>query len=164
MVQWSKDDSRYARKLGEYSLRWPRSASDHLKPIVKIRTEVVYGPKVTEWQLSYDSGRADPLPVKFPLLLAQGAEGIAVGLSQDIAHNFNELLQASIAYLKKKILCFVDFQTGGIIDVQITTTACVAEKFVHGLKFRCGTRIPNHYRDSFQYNHVFTDQFYSESQ
>lgn len=88
----------------------------------KFALEVVYSPKVTDWQLSYDGRKNEPvhLPVKFPLLLAQGAEGIAVGLSTKILpHNFNELLQASIAYLKgKRFDLFPDFQTGGIIDVQ----------------------------------------------
>ena len=88
----------------------------------KFALEVVYSPKVTEWQLSYDGRKNEPvqLPVKFPLLLAQGAEGIAVGLSTKILpHNFNELLQASIAYLKgNKFTLYPDFQTGGIIDVQ----------------------------------------------
>ena len=88
----------------------------------KFALEVVFSPKVTEWQLSYDGRKNEPvhLPVKFPLLLAQGAEGIAVGLSTKILpHNFNELLQASIAYLKgKKFTLYPDFQTGGIIDVQ----------------------------------------------
>lgn len=88
----------------------------------KFALEVVYSPKVTTWQLSYDGRKKEPvhLPVKFPLLLAQGAEGIAVGLSTKILpHNFNELLQASIAYLKgKKFTLYPDFQTGGIIDIQ----------------------------------------------
>ena len=88
----------------------------------KFALEVVYSPKVTDWQLSYDGRKNEPvhLPVKFPLLLAQGAEGIAVGLSTKILpHNFNELLQASVAYLKgKKFHLYPDFQTGGIIDVQ----------------------------------------------
>ena len=88
----------------------------------KFALEVVFSPKVTEWQLSYDGRKKEPihLPVKFPLLLVQGAEGIAVGLSTKILpHNFNELLQASIQHLKgKKINIYPDFQTGGIIDVQ----------------------------------------------
>ena len=88
----------------------------------KFALEVVFSPKVTNWQLSYDGRKKEPvyLPVKFPLLLAQGAEGIAVGLSTKILpHNFNELIQASIAYLKgKKFILLPDFQTGGIIDVQ----------------------------------------------
>ena len=84
--------------------------------------EVVFSPKVTDWQLSYDGRKKEPvhLPVKFPLLLAQGAEGIAVGLSTKILpHNFLELLNASIRHLEgKKFKLFPDFQTGGIIDVQ----------------------------------------------
>ena len=88
----------------------------------KFALEVVFSPKVTDWQLSYDGRKKEPihLPVKFPLLLAQGAEGIAVGLSTKILpHNFIELLNASIQHLKgKKFSLFPDFQTGGIIDVQ----------------------------------------------
>ncbi len=88
----------------------------------KFALEVVFSPKVTDWQLSYDGRKKEPvhLPVKFPLLLAQGAEGIAVGLSTKILpHNFVELLNASIQHLKgKKFKLYPDFQTGGIIDVQ----------------------------------------------
>lgn len=88
----------------------------------KFALEVIFSPKITEWQLSYDGRKKEPihLPVKFPLLLAQGAEGIAVGLSTKILpHNFNELLEASIQHLKgKKFSLYPDFQTGGIIDVQ----------------------------------------------
>ena len=88
----------------------------------KFALEVVFSPKVTEWQLSYDGRKKEPihLPVKFPLLLAQGAEGIAVGLSTKILpHNFNDLLNASIRHLKgKKFSLYPDFQTGGIIDIQ----------------------------------------------
>ena len=88
----------------------------------KFALEVVFSPKVTDWQLSYDGRKKEPvnLPVKFPLLLAQGAEGIAVGLSTKILpHNFVELLNSSIHHLKgKKFKLYPDFQTGGIIDVQ----------------------------------------------
>ena len=88
----------------------------------KFALEVVFSPKVTQWQFSYDGRKKEPihLPMKFPLLLAQGAEGIAVGLSTKILpHNFSELLQASVSHLKgKKISLYPDFQTGGIIDVQ----------------------------------------------
>jgi len=88
----------------------------------KFALEVVFSPKVTEWQLSYDGRKKEPihLPVKFPLLLAQGAEGIAVGLSTKILpHNFNELLEASIQHLKgRRFELYPDFQTGGIVDVQ----------------------------------------------
>lgn len=83
--------------------------------------EVVFNPKTTEWQLSYDGRNKEPitLPVKFPLLLAMGVEGIAVGLSCKILpHNFNELIDASIAALRnKKVEIYPDFPTGGIIDV-----------------------------------------------
>jgi len=87
----------------------------------KFALEVVFNPKTTEWKLSYDGRNKEPvtLPVKFPLLLAQGVEGIAVGLSSKILpHNFNELLDASIAYLKgESFILYPDFQTGGYIDV-----------------------------------------------
>ena len=88
----------------------------------KFALEVVFSPKVTQWQLSYDGRKKEPvdLPVKFPLLLAQGPEGIAVGLSTKVLpHNFVELLNASILHLKgKKFKLYPDFQTGGIIDIQ----------------------------------------------
>ncbi|AMD84527.1 topoisomerase-4 subunit A [Capnocytophaga haemolytica] len=87
----------------------------------KFALDVVYSPKVTEWQASYDGRKKEPihLPVKFPLLLAQGTEGIAVGLSTKILpHNFVELIDASIAYLKgKPFELYPDFPTGGIMDV-----------------------------------------------
>ncbi|NLO71754.1 MAG: DNA gyrase/topoisomerase IV subunit A [Porphyromonadaceae bacterium] len=87
----------------------------------KFALETVFNPKTTEWKLSYDGRNKEPitLPIKFPLLLAQGVEGIAVGLNSKILpHNFNELLDASIAYLRgKDFELFPDFQTGGSIDV-----------------------------------------------
>ncbi|MBF6656269.1 DNA gyrase/topoisomerase IV subunit A [Flavobacterium columnare] len=87
----------------------------------KFALEVLYSPKITEWGLSYDGRRAEPinLPVKFPLLLAQGGEGIAVGLSTKILpHNFNELIDASIKILKgKSFTLYPDFPTAGIADV-----------------------------------------------
>lgn len=87
----------------------------------KFALDVVYNPKITEWQASYDGRRKEPinLPVMFPLLLAQGAEGIAVGLSTKILpHNFNELIEASIKHLKGKRFTIVpDFPTAGIADV-----------------------------------------------
>ena len=87
----------------------------------KFALDVVFNPKTTEWQASYDGRNQEPvtLPVKFPLLLAQGVEGIAVGLSSKILpHNFNELCDASIAYLRKEeFQLYPDFQTGGSIDV-----------------------------------------------
>lgn len=87
----------------------------------KFALDVVYNPKITDWQLSYDGRKREPinLPVMFPLLLAQGAEGIAVGLSTKILpHNFNELIDASIKHLQgKKFDLFPDFVTAGIADV-----------------------------------------------
>ena len=87
----------------------------------KFALETVFNPKTTLWQLSYDGRNKEPvtLPVKFPLLLAQGVEGIAVGLSSKILpHNFNELLDASIAYLRgEEFALYPDFQTGGSIDI-----------------------------------------------
>ena len=87
----------------------------------KFALAVVFNPKTTKWQASYDGRRKEPidLPVKFPLLLAQGAEGIAVGLSTKILpHNFNELIQASIKILKgQSFTIFPDFLTGGVADV-----------------------------------------------
>ncbi|WP_304347544.1 DNA gyrase/topoisomerase IV subunit A [Capnocytophaga leadbetteri] len=87
----------------------------------KFALDVVFSPKVTEWQSSYDGRKREPisLPVKFPLLLAQGTEGIAVGLSTKILpHNFIELIDASIAYLQgKPFELYPDFPTAGIMDV-----------------------------------------------
>ena len=87
----------------------------------KFALEVAFNAKTTEWQLSYDGRKNEPvtLPMKFPLLLAQGAEGIAVGLSTKILpHNFCEIIEAAIKHLRgKKFELFPDFQTGGMIDV-----------------------------------------------
>ena len=87
----------------------------------KFALEVLYSPKITDWGMSYDGRRAEPnnLPVKFPLLLAQGAEGIAVGLSTKVLpHNFIELIEASIKILKgKPFVLYPDFQTGGYADI-----------------------------------------------
>ncbi|MBF4463816.1 DNA gyrase/topoisomerase IV subunit A [Flavobacterium sp. LC2016-12] len=87
----------------------------------KFALEVLYSPKITDWGVSYDGRRAEPnnLPVKFPLLLAQGAEGIAVGLSTKVLpHNFNELIDASVKILKgKPFTLYPDFMTQGIADV-----------------------------------------------
>lgn len=86
----------------------------------KLALDVVFNPKTTEWMLSYDGRNQEPvtLPVKFPLLLAQGVEGIAVGLASKILpHNFVELLEASIAYLRgEEFVLYPDFPTGGMID------------------------------------------------
>ena len=87
----------------------------------KFALDVVFNPKTTEWQLSYDGRNKEPitLPAKFPLLLAQGAEGIAVGLSTKVLpHNFNELCDAAVSYLRgEDFQLFPDFPTGGSIDV-----------------------------------------------
>jgi len=87
----------------------------------KFALEVAFNPKTTDWQLSYDGRKNEPitLPMKFPLLLAQGAEGIAVGLATKILpHNFCEICQAAVKYLRgKKFELMPDFQTGGMIDI-----------------------------------------------
>jgi topoisomerase IV subunit A len=87
----------------------------------KFALDVAFNPKTTNWQLSYDGRKNEPLalPMKFPLLLAQGAEGIAVGLSTKVLpHNFCELLEACIKYLKNKSFeLYPDFSTGGYIDI-----------------------------------------------
>jgi topoisomerase IV subunit A len=87
----------------------------------KFALDTVFNPKTTEWKASYDGRNKEPiaLPVKFPLLLAQGVEGIAVGLNSKILpHNFNELLDACVAHLQgEEFVLFPDFQTGGSIDV-----------------------------------------------
>ncbi|MBR0055175.1 MAG: DNA gyrase/topoisomerase IV subunit A [Bacteroidales bacterium] len=87
----------------------------------KFALEVVFDPKITQWQVSYDGRNKEPilLPIRFPLLLAQGVQGIAVGMSTRILpHNFNELLDASIAVLENKpFQLYPDFPTGGYIDV-----------------------------------------------
>lgn len=87
----------------------------------KFAQEILFNPKTTEWKLSYDGRKKEPvtLPAKFPLLLAQGVDGIAVGLASKIfPHNFNELLDAAVAYLRdESFVLFPDFPTGGSADV-----------------------------------------------
>ena len=87
----------------------------------KFALDILFNPKTSIWKLSYDGRNKEPvsLPVKFPLLLAQGAEGIAVGLSSKILpHNFNEILDAAISYLRDEpFILYPDFQTGGSVDV-----------------------------------------------
>ncbi len=89
--------------------------------LTRFALDVVFNPKTTEWKQSYDGRNNEPvtLPVKFPLLLAQGVEGIAVGLSSKILpHNFNELCDAAVSYLRgEPFALYPDFQTGGSIDV-----------------------------------------------
>lgn len=105
----------------------------------KFALDVVYNPKITEWQASYDGRKKEPinLPVMFPMLLVQGAEGIAVGLSTKILpHNFLELIEASINHLKgKRFKLFPDFPTGGIADVSNYNDG------LRGGKIRCRARI-----------------------
>ena len=105
----------------------------------KFALDVVFNPKTTEWQASYDGRRKEPvnLPVKFPLLLAQGAEGIAVGLSTKVLpHNFIELIEASIKHLQGKRFSIVpDFATGGIADFTNYNDG------LRGGKVRCRARI-----------------------
>lgn len=100
----------------------PAAASRYIEArLSKFALEILFNPKITEWQSSYDGRRKEPinLPVKFPLLLAQGAEGIAVGLSTKVLpHNFIELIDASVKHLQgKRFTIYPDFPTGGEIDV-----------------------------------------------
>jgi len=107
---------------GDYRTGDRAAASRYIEArLTKFALEVVFNPQTTNWQLSYDGRKKEPvlLPVKFPLLLAQGIEGIAVGLSTKILpHNFIELIKASIKVLQgKKATLYPDFATGGLIDV-----------------------------------------------
>jgi topoisomerase IV subunit A len=100
----------------------PSAASRYIEArLTKFALEVVFNSQTTQWQRSYDGRKNEPvtLPVKFPLLLVQGAEGIAVGLSTKILpHNFIELIQASIKILQgKSVKIYPDFETGGYVDV-----------------------------------------------
>ncbi len=107
---------------GDYRTGDSAAASRYIEArLTKFALEVAFNPQTTEWQLSYDGRKKEPvhLPMKFPLVLAQGTDGIAVGLSTKILpHNFIELCKASIDILKgKKVKIYPDFQTGGLIDV-----------------------------------------------
>ncbi len=108
----------------------------------KFALDVVYNPKITEWQSSYDGRKKEPinLPVMFPMLLAQGAEGIAVGLSTKVLpHNFIELIDASIKHLKeKRFTLYPDFPTAGIADFSDYKDG------LRGGKVRCRARISQH--------------------
>ena len=108
----------------------------------KFALDVVYNPKITEWQASYDGRKKEPinLPVKFPLLLAQGAEGIAVGLSTKVLpHNFVELIDASIKHLQgKRFSILPDFPTGGQMDASNYNDG------LRGGKIRCRALINHH--------------------
>jgi len=107
--------------------------------ISKFGLDVVFNPKITEWQSSYDGRRKEPinLPVMFPLLLAQGGEGIAVGLSTKILpHNFIELIDASVKHLQgKRFTIYPDFPTGGIADISNYNDG------LRGGKVRCRAKI-----------------------
>jgi topoisomerase IV subunit A len=107
---------------GDYRTGDSAAASRYIEArLTKFALEVLFNPQTTQWQMSYDGRKNEPitLPAKFPLLLAQGADGIAVGLSTKILpHNFIELIEASIDLLKgKEVVIFPDFQTGGKIDI-----------------------------------------------
>ncbi len=100
----------------------PAAASRYIEArLTKFALDVAFNPQTTEWQVTYDGRKREPvtLPMKFPLLLALGAEGIAVGLSTRILpHNFCELIESSIKILQgKRIKIYPDFQTGGLVDV-----------------------------------------------
>jgi len=118
----------------------------------KFALEVVFNPKTTEWQQSYDGRRKEPvdLPVKFPLLLVQGAEGIAVGLSTKVLpHNFNELIDASIKHLKGRSFKLIpDFLTGGIADVTNYNDG------LRGGKVRVRAKISQHDKNTLVINEI----------
>ena len=107
---------------GDYRTGDSAAASRYIEArLTKFANHVAFNPQTTEWQLSYDGRNKEPitLPMKFPLVLAQGVEGIAVGLATKILpHNFCELIKASIKHLQgKKVKIYPDFPTGGFIDV-----------------------------------------------
>ena len=118
----------------------------------KFALDVVYNPKITEWQASYDGRKKEPinLPVMFPMLLAQGAEGIAVGLSTKILpHNFIELIDASIKHLQgKRFKILPDFPTGGLMDA---TNYNDGER---GGKIRCRALINQHDKNTLVINEI----------
>ena len=120
--------------------------------ISKFGLDVVFNPKITKWQSSYDGRRKEPinLPVMFPLLLAQGGEGIAVGLSTKILpHNFIELIDASVKHLQgKRFTIFPDFPTGGIIDVTNYNDG------LRGGKIRSRARISQHDKNTLVINEI----------
>ncbi|WP_114491627.1 DNA gyrase/topoisomerase IV subunit A [Candidatus Ulvibacter alkanivorans] len=118
----------------------------------KFALDVVYNPKITGWQASYDGRKKEPinLPVMFPLLLAQGAEGIAVGLSTKILpHNFLELIDSSIKHLQgKRFTLYPDFPTGGIIDISNYNDG------LRGGKIRSRARINQHDKNTLVINEI----------
>lgn len=106
--------------------------------LTKFAIEVVFNSKITQWMLSYDGRNKEPveLPIRFPLLLAQGVKGIAVGMATNILpHNFNELLDASVAILEHKpFQLFPDFPTGGLIDVSKYNDGTLGGKVINRAK------------------------------
>ncbi|MBM1106914.1 DNA gyrase/topoisomerase IV subunit A [Aurantibacter crassamenti] len=118
----------------------------------KFALDVVFSPKITEWQQSYDGRKKEPvnLPVMFPLLLAQGAEGIAVGLSTKVLpHNFIELIDASIKHLKgQRFKIYPDFLTSGIIDVSNYNDG------LRGGKIRVRAKISQHDKNTLVINEI----------
>lgn len=106
--------------------------------LTKFALEVVFNPKITQWKLSYDGRNKEPiqLPIRFPLLLAQGVKGIAVGMATKILpHNFNELLDASVAVLEEKPFeLYPDFPTGGCIDVNKYNDGALGGKIINRAK------------------------------
>ena len=117
----------------------PAAASRYIEArLTKFALEVVFAPKITQWKLSYDGRNKEPvvLPIRFPLLLAQGVKGIAAGMATNILpHNFNELLDASVAILEHKpFQLFPDFPTGGSIDVSKYNDGLLGGKIVNRAK------------------------------
>ena len=117
----------------------PAAASRYIEArLTKFALEVVFAPKITQWKMSYDGRNKEPvvLPIRFPLLLAQGVKGIAAGMATNILpHNFNELLDASVAVLENKpFQLFPDFPTGGSIDVSKYNDGLLGGKIVNRAK------------------------------
>ena len=117
----------------------PAAASRYIEArLTKFALEVVFAPKITQWKLSYDGRNKEPvvLPIRFPLLLAQGVKGIAAGMATNILpHNFNELLDASVAVLEHKpFQLFPDFPTGGSIDVSKYNDGLLGGKIINRAK------------------------------
>ena len=117
----------------------PAAASRYIEArLTKFALEVVFAPKITQWKLSYDGRNKEPvvLPIRFPLLLAQGVKGIAAGMATNILpHNFNELLDASVSVLENKpFQLFPDFPTGGSIDVSKYNDGLLGGKIINRAK------------------------------
>ncbi len=132
----------------------------------KFALEVLFNAKTTAWQTSYDGRNKEPvaLPAKFPLLLAQGVEGIAVGLASKILpHNFNELIDASIKILQgKDFELYPDFLTGGMADVSRYNDGLRGGKSDCGHASTSRIKDPRHPRNSIRYNHRFHHRFHPD--